>query len=260
MLALLAVQAVVASGFAPVPDTPYRYRIEQERDEAGVTRRYVTERTIRFARGTDGYVAEMTITAVDGSLSSGAGAMFERAFAGLRGVPMRYRLSAAGAVIAVEDRAMLWQRLIDGVIATAGSDPERQATVRRLTAPLAAMPEAQQVAMLGSMLATVLAPDVVRGGTMAERAIRQEGIGPQGIGTALSGTERVFAQGALLVDERRLAGPVALPGGAKGERVSELTRSVDPATGLIVAQQEAIRLTGPSATSRTVTRITRLEP
>ncbi len=78
-----AIEAATATGFAPALDTAYRYHIEQQRDEAGVVRRYTTDRTVRFRRMADGLVAEMVIDTVDGGLSDGPGAMFERAFATL---------------------------------------------------------------------------------------------------------------------------------------------------------------------------------
>lgn len=252
------VEAAQPTGFAPALDRPYRYRIEQERDEAGATRRYATERTILFRRAEGGYLAEMIITAVDGGLATGPGALFERAFAGLRGQTIRYRLSARGEVVDIEDRDALWQRLVDAVIAAAGDDPTNRATAGRLAAPLAAIPRPQRIAMLGSMLATVLAPDVVRSGASPERRIRQQGVAPHGAGGALTGTERTFVQGDMLVEQRNLTGDVALPGGTTGQRQSELTRTVDPATGLVVTQRETIRLTGRTAMSRATTRIARL--
>ncbi len=256
----VAVEVAEATGFAPQPGVPYRYRIEQERDEAGATRRYATERSILFRRAPGGWVAEMTITAVDGSLSTGPGALFERAFAGLRGQPIRYRLNPRGEVVDIEDRDALWQRLIDAVKAAAGDDPVNQATATRLAAPLAAMPQPQRIAMLGSMLATVLAPEVARRGPSPERAIRRPGAGPHGAGAELTGTERTMAAGDLLVEQRRLSGTVAASGDAAGTRDSDLTRSVDPRTGLVVTQRETIRLTGRTATSRATTRTTRLAP
>ncbi len=198
------IEAVVADGFAPRIDAPYRYRIEQVRDEAGVPRRYVTDRTIVFRRTPGGLVAELTITAVDGGLATGPGALFERAFAGLRGRMIRYRLSPGGTVTAVEDRAALWQALGDAVLAQAGDDPARLAIARRLVAPLRAMPEPAQVAMLGSMLATVIAADTVRRGVLPDRAVRQDGVPPFGKGAVVTGTERIHAQGGLLIEGNKL--------------------------------------------------------
>ncbi|MGN5374355.1 hypothetical protein [Sphingomonas hankookensis] len=256
-----AIEAAAATGFAPAIDIPYRYHIEQQRDEAGVVRRYATDRTIRFRRTADGLVADMVIDAVDGGLSDGPGAMFERAFATLRGRPIRYTLSDRGDVTGVIDRPAIWNALIDAVAAQAGSDPGRAAMLGRLTAPLRAMPERQQVAMLGSMLTNLLAPDVVRRGVQPERPIRRPGAPPFGAGTEVTGTERIYAQGRELIAEERLSGDVAaIARAATGRRTSSMTRSVDAVTGLIVRQTSTVRIDTGGATSIATTRITLHQP
>lgn len=255
------IEVARATGFAPALDTAYRYHIEQQRDEAGVVRRYTTDRTIRFRRMADGLVAEMVIDTVDGGLSDGPGAMFERAFATLRGRPIRYILSERGEVTGVIDRAGVWSALVDAVAAQAGSDPSRAAMLERLTAPLRAMPERQQVAMLGSMLTNLLAPDIVRRGVQPERPIRRPGAPPFGTGAEVTGTERAYAQGRELVAEERLSGDLAAAGGrASGRRTSSTTRSVDAVTGLIVRQTATVRIDSGNATSIATTRITLRQP
>ncbi|MDJ0276720.1 hypothetical protein QLH51_07925 [Sphingomonas sp. 2R-10] len=256
-----AIEAASATGFAPALDTAYRYHIEQQRDEAGVARRYTTDRTIRFRRMVDGLVAEMVIDTVDGSLSDGPGAMFERAFATLRGRPIRYTLSDRGEVTGVVDRAGVWSALVDAIAAQAGTDPARAAMLQRLTAPLRAMTERQQVAMLGSMLANVLAPDIVRRGVQPERAIRRPGTPPFGTDTDVTGSERVHAEGRDLIAEERLAGTIPATGGRPtGRRTSTVSRTVDATTGLIVRQTSTVRIDSGDATSIATTRITLRRP
>lgn len=252
-----AVEAAVATGFAPALDTEYRYHIEQERDEAGTIRRYATDRTVRFRRTPDGLVAQLTIDSVAGGLSDGPGAMFERAFATLKGRPIVYRLSDRGEVTGVVDRETVWTALIDAVAAQDRGDPAKKAMLQRLTAPLRAMPERQQVAMLGSMLTTLLAPDVVRRGVVAQHDIRQRATPPFDGGSEVTGTERIHAQGNALVEEQRLSGDVVASGGkASGRRTSTITRRVDATSGMILTQQTTVRIDSDNATSIATTRIT----
>lgn len=252
-----AIEAAAPAAFAPALDTAYRYHIEQERDEAGAIRRYTTDRTVRFRRTGEGLVAEMVIDTVDGSLSDGPGAMFERAFANLRGRPIRYRLSDRGEVTDVIDRAGIWSALVDGIAAQGAGDAARTAMLARLTAPLRAMPERQQVAMLGSMLTNLLAPDVLRRGVQPERPLRRPGAPPFGAGSEVTGTERIHAEGRNLIAEERLTGDIAAAGGRPGgQRTSSVTRTVDAATGMIVGQTSTVRIDSDSATSIATTRIT----
>ncbi|MEH3039630.1 MAG: hypothetical protein PGN21_06145 [Sphingomonas paucimobilis] len=252
-----AVEAAMATGFAPALDTDYRYHIEQERDEAGVVRRYATDRTVRFRRTPTGLTAEMTIDSVAGGLSDGPGAMFERAFATLKGRPIVYRLSDHGEVTGVVDRETLWTVLIDAVGAQADGDPVRQAMLQKLTAPLRALPERQQIAMLGSMLTTLLAPDVVRRGVVPQREVRQRATPPYDGGSDVTGTERIHAEGNALVEEQRLSGDVvARGGGASGRRTSTIIRRVDTRSGMILSQQTIVRIDSDKATSIATTRIT----
>ena len=251
-----AAEVAAATGFAPALQIAYRYHIEQERDEAGVVRRYATDRTVRFRRTSAGLVADLTIESVAGGLSDGPGAMFERAFALLRGRPIIYQLSERGDVTGVAEREALWSALIDAVTAQAGGDPARAAMLQKLTTPLRALPERQQVAMLGSMLTTLLAPEVVRRGVVPQRDIRQRGTPPFDGGSDVTGTERIHAQGTALVEEQRLSGDVVARGaGASGRRTSTITRRVDAATGMILTQQTVVRIEAGDATSIATTRI-----
>ena len=251
-----AIEAAMATGFAPTLDTDYRYHIEQERDEAGVIRRYATDRTVRFRRTPAGLTAELTIESVAGGLSNGPGAMFERAFATLKGRPIVYRLSDSGEVTDVVDRQMLWTTLIDAVSAQGGGDAARTAMLQKLTAPLRALPERQQVAMLGSMLTTLLAPEVVRRGVVPAHDIHQRAMPPFDGGSEVTGTERIHAQGSALVEEQRLSGDVVANGGrASGRRISTITRRVDATSGMILDQQTVVRIESDRATSIATTRI-----
>lgn len=253
-----AVEAAIATGFAPALDTDYRYHIEQERDEAGVVRRYATDRTVRFRRTPAGLTAELTLDSVAGGLSDGPGAMFERAFATLKGRPIVYRLSDRGEVTDVVDRESLWATLIDAVQAQANGDPARAAMLQKLTAPLRTLPERQQVAMLGSMLTNLLAPDVVRRGVVPQHDIRQRATPPFDGGSEVTGTDRIHAEGDALVAEQRLSGEVvARGGGASGRRTSTITRRVDAGSGMILTQQTVVRIDSDKATSIATTRITR---
>ncbi|WP_294323241.1 hypothetical protein [uncultured Sphingomonas sp.] len=256
-----AIEATAATGFAPVLDNEYRYHIEQQRDDAGAVRRYTTDRSVRFRRTADGLVADMVIETVDGSLSGGPGAMFERAFATLRGRPIRYRLSDRGEVTDVIDRAAIWSALVDAIAAQGGSDPAKSAMLARLTAPLRAMPERQQVAMLGSMLTNLLAPDVLRLGVQPERPVRRPGAPPFGAGSEVTGTERIHAEGRELIAEERLTGDIAATGGRPGgRRTSSMVRAVDAATGMIVRQTSTVRIESGNAISIATTRITLRRP
>lgn len=251
-----SIEASAQPDFAPRMNTVYRYRIEQVRDEAGTQRRYATDRTVVFSRDAVGLVADLTIISVDGGLANGPGVLFERAFAGLIGRRIRYRLSPSGDVTDVEDRDTVWNHLVDGILTQAGANAERAAMAQRLSAPFRAMPPAQRIAFLGSMLASVLAPDVVRGGVRPATPIRQTGKPPFGIGTIVTGTERVWMRPhGTLVQERTVTGDIG-SGQVAGKRTTTLTREVDRDTGMVHRQVEITRTRTGAATSQSTTHIT----
>ncbi len=264
---LIAVQA--APVFAPPLDRALTMTTETLRTEGATSRRFVARRTLRFSKAPEGYRVAVTLeTAVAGEEESDPAGLLRTGFARLAGRTVVLHLDRAGGVTGVDDADSVWRALLDGieVLAPKGNDPasrQRAGRVRAIVAALAAQSEAAQRRMLASLVAPLIAPElVVEAATPAPpRAVRvpassiygkAELDGLRSVRTRPDGVEvSVSATGQVAV---------AAPEGQARARITlETLRRIDPATGLVVESREQVETLDPAGNLQserlTVTRL-----
>lgn len=250
-LPLMAQAAVAPGSFAPPLDTPLRYVITETRTKGRETRRFTAERRIVFRRDGDNIVAEVTLDHIDQQAGDGAGAMFETAMAGLQGRTIRFHLDRAGKLITVEDRDALWERLCDAMAAM-GDKRSRPGLTKTVATALRALPGDRRQAMLGSMIAPLIAGDAA---PKNDSAVSVSARTPTGAPTALDGRQSVShsADGTLTVQVRAEGNvatgfPGETPGIADapkaGVHLSVMRDNrIDPRTGLVLESRQTTRTT-----------------
>lgn len=263
-----AAQASAAT-FAPPLDRPLQATTESIRTDAGITRRFTNARRILFRRTKDGFRAEVTIEAgAPADADDDPAAMFRAGFARIAGRTVVLHLDRTGEITAINDQAALWSAMIAGVagLAPTGSDDherKRAGRIRAITATLGRMPAEHQRAALGSLVAPVIAMDIVAGGESPPRPVRVPATSPYGMAT-LDGIRMVKRVGGRLEATVTAEGPVTIPGSdtpAAAGRISlETVRRIDPGSGLVLESVETVRTVaanGSLASERSST--TRLE-
>lgn len=245
LLAALVLQASAAP-FAPPLAAPLK--VTSERSE-GADRRYVMERLVRFARDGRGWRAEVRLLRAEGDAQEASGAMFEAGFAALAGRTIVFHLDAAGEVIAIDDMAALWEhfcaRVAEMAVARKSLAAADRATLAaRIAAPLRALPAERQRAMLGSLIASLVAEE----GTMpGVEAVRVPGTSPFGGPLTLQGSRSTaLLPGGLVRAVTRAEADIGA-GGETGHVAIERTTEIDPRTGLI-ARSESVTRTRRGAT------------
>ncbi|MGC6401542.1 hypothetical protein ACNI3Q_13295 [Sphingomonas sp. FW199] len=249
-----AAAPAAAHRFSPPLDSDWRYRIDETREQDGRTDRYRLERTVRFKRAERGFTAVLTVTAVDGGIASGPGAMFEAGMSGFVGVPIQMHLDPAGRVTAVDDLDRHFDRWTDGIVAIGlrGVNADKRAPIAKALADrFAAMPTPARLDMFASMLGAIIPTPDLPAAPVAETPIDQKSAAAD-----LSGTRRAFrsADDWLVIDDR-LTGQGRSPQGAFDLSV-EHRRTIDPATGLIRSAVRVRRTASGDAAQVTTTRIT----
>ncbi|MES2441930.1 MAG: hypothetical protein V4574_03805 [Pseudomonadota bacterium] len=270
MIALAAfVWQTQAAVFAPPLGVPIR--IVTERSQGTGAGRFAVriERLVRFARDGIGYRAEVVLLSADTGTANDARAMLQAGFAGLAGRTMVFRLDGAGKVVAVDDRAALWERFCASIAAAVvaqrvnGTPAEHAALAERMAGPLRALPADRQQALLGSLVSALIAdaPEAAPG----TRPIRLPGASPFGGPVTLEGTRSVAPAGDLRRTATRATAAVPAQDGAAGRVELEIDDDMDPRTGLVAAHTETLRSAigeGPAArrTERVTTVTVTLEP
>lgn len=231
LLAAFVLQASAAT-FAPPLDTPLR--VTTERIEKG--RRYAAERLVRFLAEPGGYRAEVRMRSAASDTQDLTGALYEAGFGALAGRLLVFHLDSAGAVIAIDDMAALWEafcRRVGEVAAQRKSlaAPDAAKLAERIAAPLRAMPVERQRAMLASWITALIAPEARE--PAGERPVRVPGVSPFGGAVTLEGTRSVTRFPRGLRGVTRASADVA-----QGERAGhidyELIEDLDPETGLLI--------------------------
>lgn len=241
LLALLIPVVVVAPaaqpGFAPPSDVAFRHVMTEQREHAGVTRRFEIERRVIFHATAAGFDADVTLVRVDQSAGQ-PGKMFMAGVSALKDHTIRFRLDPTGAVRSIDDEDAVWSAFCDGVEAMTAGSGERRRAALPFVAPLRAMPPERRRAMLASMVASLVAGPI---GTLGSRPVQIEARGPGGEKMMLEGQERrdVAKDGVTIVTEA--SGTLPLPA-ATTKMVANVSvamrRRVDPATGLVVRSEE----------------------
>lgn len=272
MIATLIVAAAQASAslFAPPLDRTIEATTTAERTEGKATRRFESTRTLRFTAAPDGYRVAVTMTAAGAADDADDPAgLFRMGFAGLAGRTVTLRLDRLGKVTQIEDEAVVWQAILDGMAALApkGDSPAERthaARVRAISAALAEQPVDRRRAMLASLVAPLIAPDLAaegRTGNAPPRAVRVPAASVYGR-TELDGL-RVVRRGSDGVEVRVTATgsvTVATPEGETAATISyETVRRIAPDSGLVTESREHVQTLAPDgslASKRTsVTRI-----
>ncbi len=242
MIGILAATSAIV--FAPPTDRALVVRVAEERTDDRGTIRLTSQRSIRFERAGDGYVATVILHATTGEAPAGAARMFERAIAALFGVPLRFMLDARGTMIGSAIAPDVWARFVAGM-ATATDRPGSGAAP--IIARLRTAPQPEQTRMLASLLTTILP---IAGGTLAPhapRAVTSSARLPSGAALAMSGEDRADA-----LPDGRLRLTRALAGSADGVTMrNREDRHIDSRTGLCVERRETtvIETDGKSLTT-----------
>ncbi|HVI99516.1 MAG TPA: hypothetical protein VM657_10680 [Sphingomonas sp.] len=247
--ALLAAAALVqpapseAARFAPPLDKPFAYVTVETRDDAGVERRFRSERRLVFHKEDGGYVATVTLLHAASGDGGDVGGMFAAALGALEGTPIRIHLDRAGKVTALDDRDVLWERLCTGFEAMA---PDANAgRAHAIAAALRALPAGTRVAMLGSLVATVIGGGEAALAPGSEQAVSLKTRPPAGAPIAIPATQRVSIAPDGLIDIRTDAETDVPATGnqARAHLAIERHRLIDPATGLVRRSEETRRTT-----------------
>ncbi|MFL9840643.1 hypothetical protein ABS767_06710 [Sphingomonas sp. ST-64] len=274
MIAALIVAAAQSSApvFAPPLERTIVAITMAERTEEGVTRRFESTRTVRFTAAPEGYRVAVTMTAAGAAAEADDPAgLFRAGFAGLAGRTVILHLDRLGTVTQIEDEALVWQAFVDGMAALAprGKDPSEQAhaaRVRAIAAALGSQPPERRRAMLASLVAPLIAPELAaegRAGTAPPQTVRVPASSIYGK-TELDGL-RVVRTGRDGVEVRVSATgqvAVAAPGGEAAGTISyETLRRIDPTTGLVTESREHVQTLAPDGSlASDRTSVTRIEP
>ena len=267
--AALLVVAQAAPVFAPPLGQTLTMTTETVRTEGASSRRFVARRTLRFTAAPHGYRVAVTLEDADaGEPESDPAGLLRSGFARLAGRTVVLHLDGSGTVTGIEDADAVWRAVIDGMAALApgGTDPatqQRAARVRAIVAALAAQPEALRRRMIGSLVAPLIAPELVaEGATPAPpRAVRVPATSIYGK-AELDGLRSVrMRQGGVEVSVSATGQvAVASPEGQVSATVTlETLRHVDAATGLVVESREHVETIAPDGSLQserlTVTRV-----
>lgn len=261
LLLALFVQQAELPAFAPPIDAPLR--ILSERDQQGETGEFHfrLERLIRFSPDGIGYRAEVRIVAATATGKGDTAILFGAGFTGLIGKPIVVRLDAAGKVIAIDDQPAVWKQLCDNIehVITMGNkdDPaQRELILRRVAAPMRALPADRQLAMLGSLADAAIAHD--SGEPDGERSVRLPAASPFGGVLMLAGTSAVSRAGSHVHIDTRAQGDASVDAirdtpARTGHVETAIVRDYDSRTGMVSESSETVttRLDARSAATRT---------
>lgn len=210
LLVPLALHAGAAyAEFHPREGHGYRYITRQTRVDGATARAFTTERHVVFQRSATGFLAALTLDRIEQDAARDVAAMFQAALGALSGQTLRFVLDANGQIVAIENQAAVWQIIAEAMERMAGSaGGARTSQAQALAAPLRAMPEARQRAMLASMLAPILGGDDAAR-TLGTRRVTLPVVSPLGSVVTLVGEERASrGEGGVLVIETFAAGPI----------------------------------------------------
>lgn len=251
-----ALLLAAATAIHPPIGVPLAYVSREDRVLGGKALHFESHRSITFARDGDGFVATIRFEHAADDAGGDVAAMFQAAMASLADRPVTLRLDAAGTVIAVDDAEATWTALCDAVAQLPGTASQREHAAA-FAGALRTLPEARRAAMLGSLVAPLIAGDqasLVPGSTQpAELHARP----PMPRGTTLEGTQTVKrdADGRLALHVSA-AGDAPAADGATAHILANRDRVVDPVTGLVLATHDRMSATISGDQVTTDTRVT----
>lgn len=230
----IAASAAVAP-FAPPDGQTLHHIVIEERDDGTVLHRFEIERTIVFRSTATGFTADVTLSRTDQPAGE-IGRMFAAGLAGLKGRTVRFQLDRAGTVVSIDDEAAVWDALCRGIEEMQSAAKRNQS--RPFVAPLRAFEGGQRRAMLGNMIAPLIAGQIP---TSADRPVTMAARAPGGAATRLEGRETIRRSeaGAIQIDTVAAGTiPAQTPGGTGASVSIRTQRRIDPATGLVLQTVE----------------------
>ena len=250
ILAAIALASQAAASFTPPIDRPVTVRIQTERTQDGSTRRFSGRRTLRFVPTETGYRVAVTLDSADpAEAESDPAGLLRAGFARLAGRTITLSLAADGTVTAIADSDTVWRALTDGIAAMApsGTDADtrqRAAQVRAIAAALAAQPEPARRSALATLVAPLIAPQIVveAAAPGPPRTVQLPATSPFGR-AELTGLRAVRQRDAVVELSLSATGTVDVSGGAGDVRATvalERLQRVDAATGLVIESRERI--------------------
>lgn len=243
LLASVALATPATAAIAPVQGQTYRLVTTTDRDDGTTKRHYTLTRDIVFHRTPAGLDAEVTLRAGT-SNDSGAGSFYARALSRLAGTTLRFHLDNDGRVTGIDELDKAWSALATAVDAMA---PASQASsARRMGDLLRALPPVKRQAMLASIVAPLTQPIPATG--THPIALTGESIDGQPHRLAGEETARRLPSGAIEVLSAA-SDNAAAPTTALSSR-----RTIDAATGLLIASEEQRTLTASGTVAGTPDR------
>ena len=231
---MIAITAALAAPLFAPPERNSRYVIERV-IEGPEPQRFRIDRSIRFARDKDGVVADIVLERTEQTPPGPAADLFAKAQAPFLGRTLRAHYAPDGSVLAVDGSDAAFAAMV------ATLDP-------RAAAPLLALPPERRRAMVASIADTLPAGADAVAAPGVQRVTLTSAL-PGGTPVRLTGT-RTIARAS----ETRLTLTVH----AEGEGITlDRSRTVDPATGLVLEERETRVLTvdGVARTSRSTTTL-----
>jgi len=239
---MLEALALAAATFNPPIGVPLAYVSREDRVIGGRALHFESRRRITFTREHDGFLATIRFEHAANDADGDVAAMFQAAMASLVDRPIVLHLDAAGTVTAVDDADATWRALCDAIAGLPGNDSQR-AHAARFAAALRNLPAAQRAAMLGSLVAPLVAGDdaMLAPGSTQPISIRARPPLPRG--TTLAGKQTVTraADGRLAL-HASAHGDAPAPGAA-ARVAADRDRVIDPATGLVMATHDHMAAT-----------------
>ena len=148
-----AAAEAIAIPFAPPIDRAFTYRIEQHRPIDGKSARFASVRDLRFAREGDAYVLIATLRAIDSDAAEHRAAPYRAAMGPLIGVELRFRMSAQGRIVDLDDAEGVWAKVragVDSMLMSFPPDSDRHRAAKNVQALFAALaPEARLALLAG---------------------------------------------------------------------------------------------------------------
>lgn len=254
MLEVLALAAAPVR-FNPPLDEPLAYVSREDRVIGGRTLHFESHRRITFTREGGGFVATIRFERAANDAGDDVAAMFQAAMASLVDRPIVLHLDATGAVTSVDGADATWTSLCDAIAALPGNDSQR-ARAARFAAALRDLPGAQRVAMLGSLVAPLVAGADATLTPGSSQPISLRARPPLPPGAALTGDQKVTrgADGRLTL-HATAAGDAPAAGGS-AHVTADRDRVIDPATGLVVTTHDHMAAAIGSETITADTRVT----
>ena len=230
--------AAAASAFAPPLGIPIRFDKTETRTLDGNELHFSLSARIVFTSDGDGFDAAMTFGQASDNAGGDISEMFQAAIGRLAGQTIRFRLDPTGAVTAIENRDAIWDALCTAM-RRVGDTPDLNKRARAAADALSALPSDKRQALLGSMLAPVIAGPAGALTPASDAPVTLSARASDGSPVALAGQQTVSRnQNGDLFVSIHAAGDVGTPPLAPVHVDIARTIDIDPRTGLVIQRSE----------------------